>query len=226
MSRRRLWWSLLISGCLHVAVICLFPAARYKPRVIEFPPLYEVRLVNIEPVRRAPPPKPVQKRVEPPKKEAPKVVTPKVEPPKQKPKEKPKEKPKAEPPKPVEEPKEDPKPAKPPPPPAPKVETKAKVEGDLPRWYYETILDTVYRYWDEPIVSSGAVLETVVYCNILRSGEVVSARIEKESGDRRWDLAGLRAVMESRFPPLPSEYKDAKLTVHFSFRNAGATDGV
>ena len=208
-----------MSGCIHVALICLFPAARYKPRVIEFPPLYEVQLVEIEPVRRAPPPKPARKKPVQPKKKAPKVVTPKVEP--KKPKEKPKEKPKVEPPKPVE--KEEPEPVKPPPPPAPKVETKAKIEGDLPRWYYETILDTVRRHWDEPVIGADVLLETVVYFDILRSGEVSSARIEEESGDRRWDLAGLRAVMGSRFPPLPSEYKETKLTVHFGFRHEGTT---
>jgi protein TonB len=203
-----------------VAVICLFPAARYKPRVIEFPPLYEVQLVKIEPVRRAPPPKPARKKPVQPKKKAPKVVTPKVEP-KKKPKEKPKEKPKVEPPKPVK--KEEPEPAKPPPPPAPKVATKARIEVDVPSWYCDTIEQIVTRHWDEPIVSPEVLLETVIYFDILRSGEVASARIEKESGDRRWDLAGLRAVMESRFPPLPSEYKRERLEFAVGFMSAGAT---
>ena len=79
------------------------------------------------------------------------------------------------------------------------------------------------RHWDEPVVRDEAVLGTVIYFDILRSGEVASARVEEESGDRRWDLAGLRAVMGSRFPALPSEYKEAKLTVHFGFRHEGRT---
>ncbi len=214
---------MLISGCLHVAVICLFPAARVKLRTMEFPPLYEVKLVNVEPVRRAPPPEPVKKRVEPPKKEEPKVVTPKVEPKKEVPKEKPKEKPKVEAPKQVEKPKEEPKPAKPSPPPAPKVATKARIDVDVPSWYCDTIEQIVTRHWDEPIVGPEVLLETVIYFDILRSGEVASARIEKESGDRRWDLAGLRAVMESRFPPLPSEYKREKLEFAVGFMSAGKT---
>jgi TonB family protein len=221
-SNRRLWWALLVSACLHTAAICLVPAARYKPRIIEFPPLYEVQLVKVESPRPAPPkPKPpVKKRVEQPKKEVPKVVPPKVEPKKEK---KPEEKKPERVEKPVEPKPEEPKPEKPPAPPAPKVETKATIEADVPLWYRLAVVDTVRRHWEEPLVGGGVALETIVYFEIVRSGEVTSARIEKESGDRRWDLAGLRAVMESRFAPLPQDYKGATLTVHFAFTHEWET---
>jgi len=212
-SNRRLWWALLISACLHAAVICLVPAARYKPKIIEFPPLYEVRLVKVESPRPAPPKPVVKKRVERPKKKAPKVVTPKVKPKKKKPEEKKPERVE----KPVEPKVEKPKPEEPPAPPAPKVETKAQIEADIPRWYYDVVEDTVRRHWEEPITVSGVPLKTVINFGITRGGEVTGARIEQESGDRRWDLAALRAVMESRFPPLPQEYKGRVLMVHFAF---------
>lgn len=224
-----MWWALLISACLHAAAICLVPAARYKPRVIEFPPLYEVQLVKVESPRPAPPkPKPpVKKRVEPPKKEVPKVVPPKVEPKKEKKPEekKPEEKKPERVEKPVEPKPEEPEPEEPPAPPAPKVETKAQIEADIPRWYYDVVEDTVRRHWEEPITAGGLALRTVVGFGITRGGDVTGARVEQESGDRRWDIAGLRAVMESRFPPLPQEYKGTVLMVHFAFTQEWETVG-
>ena len=222
-SHRRLWWALLVSTCLHAAAICLVPEARYKPKIIEFPPLYEVQLVKVEPERPAPPKAEVKKPVEQPKKEAPKVVTPKVAPKKEKqPEKKPEQKKPQQVEKPVEPKPEEVKPAKVPAPVA-KVEAKARIEADIPRWYYEIVEDTVHRHWDEPLMGGGDTLRTIIGFGITRAGDVTGARIERESGDRRWDLAGLRAVTESRFPPLPQEYKEATLTVHFAFTHEWET---
>jgi len=209
--------SLVVSACLHAVVILFFPSARYKPRIIEFPPLYEVRLVQAEPERRPPPPKKIEPKkpaVKP--KKAPKVVKPPVKKEKKPEPERPKV-----PEKPVKEEKKEEKP--PEKPPAPKVETKAKIEVDLPQWYVDTIMGTVRRHWEEPIVTGGGMIQTIVHFNISRSGEVASPQIEKSSGDKRWDLAALRAVVESRFPPWPAEFKENKLGVHFSFKHEGKT---
>ena len=74
-SHRALRRTVVVSACLHAVVILFFPSARYKPKIIEFPPLYEVSLVQLEPERRAPPKKPEKKQVTPPETKAPKVVT-------------------------------------------------------------------------------------------------------------------------------------------------------
>jgi TonB family protein len=213
--------ALVVSACLHVVVIAFFPSAAYKPRIIEFPPLYKVQLVQIEPEQRAPPKKPAPKEPEKkpvvqPEKKAPTVVTPPV---------KQEKKPEPERPKVAEKPpKEAEKEEKPPEKAAaPKVETKAQIEVDLPQWYIDTIVGTVRRHWEEPTATAGGTLQTIVYFNISRSGEVASPQIEKSSGDRRWDLAALRAVVESRFPPWPAEFKENKLGVHFSFKHEGKT---
>lgn len=207
--------ALVVSACLHVVVIAFFPSERYKPRILEFPPLYEVQLVRIEPERRATPKKPAPKKPEKkpvvqPKKEEPKVVTPPVKQEKKPEPERPKvaEKP------PKEEKKEEVKPS----PPPPKAEVETTIKADIPSWYYSTIKETVDRHWEAPTVSAGVLMEAIVYFEILQSGEVASARIVKASGDRRWDLAALRAVVESRFPPWPSEIKEA-VEVNSVFKN-------
>jgi TonB family protein len=213
---------LVVSACIHAVVIVFFPSERYKPRIIEFPPLYEVQLVRAEPERRPPPPKkrepkkPEKKPVVKPEKKKPKVIPPPVK----KEKEPEPERPKV----PEKPPKEEKKEEKPPEkPPAPKVETQAKIEVNLPQWYIDTIMGTVRRHWEEPIVTGGGMVQTIVHFNISRSGEVASPQIEKSSGDKRWDLAALRAVVESRFPPWPDEFKENKLGVHFSFKHEGKT---
>jgi len=214
-SHRGLWRSVLFSACLHVAVILFLPSARYRPKIIEFPPLYEVRFVELEPARPTPPRRPPERRTVEPEKKAPKVVTPPVEPEK-KPEVKPRKVVKTT----VEKEKKEQEPVRPPPQPA-KVETVAKIESDLPQWYRDAIEDTVRRHWDEPLVNVDVAFETVICFSIIRSGAVTSPRIEKQSGDKRWDLAALRAVMESRFAPLPPECKDPTVIVHLSFKHEG-----
>jgi len=226
-SHRGLWVALVISAGLHAAII-LVPAAPYKPRIMELPPLCEVSLVRPEPVRQVPqeqPKEPEKKPVVPKKEEPPKVVTPEVKPKKVvTPQPKPKKEPEVKQPKVVEKPPEE-KEQEQPPAPVAQVSATVTIAGDLPRWYVEAIQQVVYRNWDEPILTTDTAIETMIYCTILRSGEVASPRIEKESGDRRWDLTALRAVMQSKFPPLPPEYKDATLPVHFQFRSKQTTIG-
>ncbi len=206
--------SVLVSVCLHVAVMVSLSSARYRPKIIEFPPLYEVQLVELEPERRTPPKKPEKKPVVQPEKKAPKVATPPVEPKKE-------VKPKP-PPEPVKQPAEEKREEVKPPARPPKVETEARIEADVPLWYVKAMEDTVDRNWEEPAATADAVLETIVYFKILGSGEVASPQIEKPSGDKRWDLAALRAVMESRFPPWPPEVKEV-IGVHLKFKNEGTT---
>jgi TonB family protein len=72
--------------------------------------------------------------------------------------------------------------------------------------------------WRVPEGSQGEDRFCVVYFRVLRNGTVEGTMIEQSSGLFIFDQAAQRAVVQaSPMPPLPQEYHDDYLGVHFSF---------
>lgn len=93
------------------------------------------------------------------------------------------------------------------------------LEKDFESNYYLGLLrDKVYRNWnaeDRPFR-----MECIVRFQIDRQGMVENVRLEQSSGFYNFDRAAMKAVVMSEpFPPLPSNYKNDRLTVFFRFEN-------
>ncbi len=102
----------------------------------------------------------------------------------------------------------------------PIVQGKISVDGTkFPFTYYLTIIQSKVTGGWEPGGGKTGKKEVVVYFRILKSGEITYTRIEKSSGSRPLDLSALRAVtLASPLPPLPQEFEESFLGVHFGFR--------
>jgi TonB family protein len=99
-----------------------------------------------------------------------------------------------------------------------------QVESDSPifteyAYYRLAMRNKISAAWSPPRASSELVC--VVRFQIVRSGAVVGARVENSSGLPFFDHAALRAVLEaSPLPPLPADFPDDVVTVHFEFAYA------
>lgn len=72
--------------------------------------------------------------------------------------------------------------------------------------------------WRVPEGSQGEERFCVIYFRVLRNGTVEGTMIEQSSGLFIFDQAAQRAVVQAApMPPLPQEYRDDYLGVHFSF---------
>lgn len=61
-------------------------------------------------------------------------------------------------------------------------------------------------------------LTTTVYFRIARDGRIISIKVEKATGNVRFDRSAWEAVQKSSpFPPLPEEFTEKELGVHFNF---------
>ncbi len=87
-------------------------------------------------------------------------------------------------------------------------------------WYLNSLRKKIGNNWDMPVQPEDMVgKKAVIYFRIKRGGEVSGIRIETRSGISELDISGLRAVKESMpFIPLPSEFKEEYLIVHFYFK--------
>ncbi len=84
-------------------------------------------------------------------------------------------------------------------------------------YYRIAMQNKIAANWSPAFVSGEAVC--VVYFRIIRSGMVVGARVEEPSGIPYYDQTALRAVLESSpLPPLPAQFPDDAVGVHFRFR--------
>lgn len=222
--------ALVISVSVHVLISLIvfnwvsFREVKYIPRQV-----YNVTLVP-EPVRAAP----VKVEKEQPKPPEP-VVQPKPEPePDKKDDELPppvEKKSKPKPPKPKPKPRaEVPKTDLPPQPDSAKVATEpAETEpqtgemaldtDDFPfAPYINRVRRKIASNWRVPEGSQGVDRFCRVYFRIQRDGRVSDVTVEESSGLFMFDQAAQRSVLESApLPPLPREYRDAYLGVHFSF---------
>lgn len=101
----------------------------------------------------------------------------------------------------------------------PVVQGKVSVDGTkFPFTYYLGIIQSKVTGGWEPGGGKTGEKKVVVYFRILKSGEIIYSRIEKSSGSRPLDLTALRAVtLASPLPPLPQEFEESFLGVHFGF---------
>lgn len=219
--------ALIISITLHL-VITLIAVQWVSFREVKFVPrqVYAVDIVTAEQIEKkkqkeeSPPPKvEEQPKVEPepqPKEEE------EMPPPPTKPKTRKKPKPKKtrtvpttqiEKTKPEEEPAED-------------AQSEAPETGDISfdaddfpyAHYIGRIRRKIAAQWRVPEGSQGEDRFCVIYFRILRDGTVINTAIEQSSGLFIFDQAAQRAVVQaSPMPPLPQEYRDDYLGVHFSF---------
>ena len=87
-------------------------------------------------------------------------------------------------------------------------------------WYRASVTAALYSNWRRPILSGiTEPLETSVGFEILRDGTVVNLRIESSSGVPSLDRSALRALTDaSPLPPLPSQWREPRLSAVFVFR--------
>jgi protein TonB len=96
------------------------------------------------------------------------------------------------------------------------------VDGsDFPFTYYLRLIQSkIGERWSPPRAAAGGGERVVVLFEIQRDGQVREPQVEHSSGNKLYDQAAIRAVGEaSPFPPLPPEYKQPTLRVHFGFSN-------
>ena len=103
----------------------------------------------------------------------------------------------------------------------PSVEEKVKEKaGDIPSWYIDLIRERIYRLWQCP--PGLEVREAVITFEIQRDGTVFNALVESSSGTASFDESALLTIGKiGQFHPLPDDFKNEKLVVHFTFRREG-----
>jgi TonB family protein len=85
-------------------------------------------------------------------------------------------------------------------------------------YYLVTIRRKIAGNWSVPATQATEEMFCRIYFKIARSGQIVSPDIEQSSGSFVFDQAALRAVIQaSPLPPLPGEFRDQYLGVHFNF---------
>jgi TonB family protein len=83
-------------------------------------------------------------------------------------------------------------------------------------YYLTRVLGLIESNWFKPPVGPGA--RCRVRCVIDRSGRLLEAGIEEESGNPAFDRAALRAVYATApLPPLPQGFVGGSLTLHLEF---------
>jgi protein TonB len=90
---------------------------------------------------------------------------------------------------------------------------------DFPFAYYIAAMKRkIAASWRVPGASGTTSLYCRVYFRVGKNGGIDSPDVEESSGSFLFDQAALRAVVQaSPLPPLPREFKDNYLGVHFSF---------
>ncbi len=85
-------------------------------------------------------------------------------------------------------------------------------------YYLVTVQNNIAKEWDPPagIVPEGG-LFAVIYFQIERDGRIVRPEVETSSGVPLFDETARRAVQRAVLPPLPSEFNEERLGVHFQF---------
>jgi protein TonB len=91
--------------------------------------------------------------------------------------------------------------------------------GDFPfANYIGRMRRKIAAHWRVPEGSQGEDRTCVVYFRVMRDGSISQAGVEQSSGLFIFDQAAERAVIQaSPLPPLPREYGEQYLGVHFTF---------
>jgi TonB family protein len=84
--------------------------------------------------------------------------------------------------------------------------------------YISRMRQKIATTWEVPPGTEGVQRSAVVYFRVHRDGSVSNVTVEKSSTLQLFDRSCQRAVIESApLPPLPREYSDEFVSVHFSF---------
>jgi TonB family protein len=84
--------------------------------------------------------------------------------------------------------------------------------------YISRMRQKIATTWEVPTGTEGVERSAVVYFRIHRDGSVSNVTVEKSSSLQLFDRSCQRAVIESApLPPLPREYNDEFVSIHFSF---------
>ena len=93
------------------------------------------------------------------------------------------------------------------------------IQTDTEFDYPDYLLEMRYRIfqnWKYPLLKES--LTTTVYFRIARNGRIISIKIEKGTRNVRFDQSAWEAIQKSNpFPPLPEEFRENELGVHFNF---------
>lgn len=92
--------------------------------------------------------------------------------------------------------------------------------GDFP---YDAFIarmrNKIAAVWQVPAGSQGVERFAVIYFRVHRGGEITHVSIEQPSGVFLFDQSCQRAVIQAApFPPLPRDYDNEYVGVHFSFK--------
>jgi TonB family protein len=98
--------------------------------------------------------------------------------------------------------------------------TSVATDGDF-RWsaYLAMIRNKIGSRWvPPPGMETGGLVRAKLYFRIHRDGQISAQRLESSSGHAFFDQTTMRALLAATpLPPLPGEYTDSYLGVHFGF---------
>lgn len=87
-------------------------------------------------------------------------------------------------------------------------------------YYIDIFRGKISSAWYNSLVSPGlrGKYETIVRFRIMRNGKIQRLKLERKSGITSLDLSALRAIENAApFAPLPADFPDSYLIVHFKF---------
>jgi len=88
---------------------------------------------------------------------------------------------------------------------------------DYPYWFTQTFYK-IQSNWHNPVDADGPMV-CLIYFQVLKSGRVVEARVDKSSGVPAFDQACLMAIdRSSPFPPFPKEFGDEIIGITIPFK--------
>lgn len=83
--------------------------------------------------------------------------------------------------------------------------------------YINILFAKIKNRWYNPFQGTDKTA-AVIYFTILRNGHIIDPIVEHSSGAPSFDQSALRAVIESKPPPLPLEYTGNQLGIHLEFQ--------
>jgi len=90
---------------------------------------------------------------------------------------------------------------------------------DYPYWF-EQAFTKIQSNWINTVEADGEIV-CVIYFQVIKSGRLLEARVETESGIEAFDQGCLGAIYKSApFPPLPSEFADEVIGITLPFKYA------
>jgi len=86
------------------------------------------------------------------------------------------------------------------------------------RAYYNAVTERVQSHWVYPALPGSEKMLVMVGLRIGRDGRLINVRVEKGSGNARFDASLINAVRKAApFPPLPADYAQDALDIGFRF---------